>query len=33
LLPVAYFKGEDFHAAERIPAREVTHWDTWGQRR
>lgn len=33
LLPVAYFKGEDFHAAARIPAREVTHWDGWGQRR
>ena len=33
LLPVAYFKGEDFQVAERIPAREVTHWDGWGQRR
>ncbi len=33
LLPVAYFKGEDFRVAERIPAREVTHWDGWGQRR
>jgi nitroreductase len=33
LLPVAYFTGDDFHPAERIPAREVTHWDGWGQRR
>lgn len=33
LLPVAYFKGEDFQVAERIPAREVTHWDGWGQQR
>jgi nitroreductase len=33
LLPVAYFKGDDFQVAERIPATEVTHWDSWGQRR
>jgi len=30
LLPVAYFKGDDFKPAKRIPARERTHWDTWG---
>ncbi|CAN5386900.1 nitroreductase family protein [soil metagenome] len=33
LLPIAYFKGEDFRVAERIPASEVTHWDGWEQRR
>jgi nitroreductase len=33
LLPVAYFTGDDFHPAERIPAREVTYWDGWGWRR
>ena len=33
LLPVAYFTGEDFLPAERIPARDVTHWDGWGQQR
>ncbi|MFN8439763.1 MAG: nitroreductase family protein [Caldilineaceae bacterium] len=33
LLPVAYFTGEDFKAAERIPATEITYWDGWGQTR
>lgn len=33
LLPVAYFKGEDFQPADRIPARFVTHWDGWNRRR
>lgn len=33
LLPVAYFTGEDFLPAERIPARNVTHWDGWGEQR
>jgi nitroreductase len=32
LLPVAYFTGDDFHPAERIPGGEVTHWNGWGQR-
>ena len=32
LLPVAYFKGTDFKPAKRLPVREVTHWDNWGQR-
>lgn len=31
LLPVAYYTGDDFRPAERIPARVVTHWDGWGQ--
>jgi len=29
LLPVAYFKGEDFKPAKRLPASRVTHWDAW----
>ena len=29
LLPVAYFKGEDFQPAKRIPAQQLTHWDSW----
>jgi nitroreductase len=32
LLPVAYFTGDDFKPAERIPAKEVTYWDGWGQK-
>jgi len=30
LLPVAYFIGEDFQSAKRIPASERTYWDAWG---
>jgi len=33
LLPVAYFTGEDFKPAQRIPAREFTYFDTWGNKR
>lgn len=33
LLPVAYYKGDDFKPARRIPARDVTWWNTWGERR
>jgi nitroreductase len=33
LLPVAYYKGEDFKPATRVPAQERTYWDTWGQTR
>ena len=33
LLPVAYYTGEDFRPAKRTPARELTSWDTWGERR
>ena len=29
LLPVAYFTGQDFRPANRIPAREVTSWNSW----
>src|SRR5262245_4763935 len=30
VLPVAYFKGDDFKPAKRVPARERTHWNAWG---
>jgi nitroreductase len=29
LFPVAYFTGDDFRPANRLPASEVTHWDSW----
>lgn len=32
MLPVAYYKGEDFRAAPRQPADQVTYWDEWGKR-
>jgi nitroreductase len=33
LLPVAYYTGDDFKPAKRLPAREVTSWNAWGERR
>jgi nitroreductase len=30
LFPVAYFLGEDFKPAKRIPAKELTYWERWG---
>ena len=33
LLPVAYFSGNDFHPAKRVPAKERTYWNAWGARR
>lgn len=30
LLPVAFFTGDTFRPATRLPASSVTHWDTWG---
>ena len=33
VLPVAYFTGDDFKPAKRVPARERTHWNAWGSRR
>ncbi len=32
LFPVAYTKGTDFKLASRLPASQLTHWDTWGNR-
>ena len=29
LVPIAYFTGEDFRPAKRIPARERTYWNSW----
>jgi nitroreductase len=31
LLSVAYFRGDDFTPASRVPGRECTYWDTWGR--
>jgi nitroreductase len=33
LLPVAYFTGETFKPAKRIPATELTYWNEWGKPR
>jgi nitroreductase len=33
LLPVGYFTGTDFKPAKRLPAKDRTHWNSWGQRR
>lgn len=30
LFPIAYTIGTDFKIASRLPAAEVTHWDSWG---
>ncbi len=29
LFPVAYFTGDDFKVATRLPVAQVTHWDSW----
>lgn len=29
LFPIAYTKGTDFKPAKRLPAEELTHWNTW----
>lgn len=31
LLPVAYYRGETFQKADRIPASELTYWESWGE--
>lgn len=33
LLPVAYYTGDDFQPANRVPASQVTSWDRWGSKR
>ena len=33
LLPVAYYTGDDFKPAKRIPARQRTYWNGWNQTR
>ncbi|WP_099020472.1 nitroreductase family protein [Mycolicibacterium palauense] len=29
LFPIAYTKGTDFKRAKRLPAEQLTHWNTW----
>ena len=29
LFPIAYTKGTDFKPAKRLPAEQLTHWNTW----
>jgi len=31
LLPVAYFTGDTFKKADRVPAGELTYWESWGE--
>ncbi|NJN55610.1 MAG: hypothetical protein HC804_13180 [Anaerolineae bacterium] len=31
LLPVAYYTGDGFQPAKRIPVDQVTSWNEWGQ--
>ena len=31
LLPVAYFTGESFQKADRVPAEQLTYWESWGE--
>jgi nitroreductase len=33
LLPVAYYTGDDFKPARRVPARQRTYWNGWQQTR
>ena len=33
LLPVAYYKGEDFRPAKRLPAGKMIYWNEWGATR
>jgi len=32
LLPMAYFSGDTFKLAPRVPLDEIIHWNRWGQR-
>ena len=31
LLPAGYFTGETFRKADRVPASQLTYWESWGQ--
>lgn len=33
LFPVAYYTGDDFKPAKRLPAHQLVHWDAWGEHR
>ena len=30
MLPIGYYTGDDFKPAKRLPARDRTYWNTWG---
>jgi nitroreductase len=32
LLPVAYYTGDAFGPADRLPLESIVHWETWGSR-
>jgi nitroreductase len=33
LFPVAYYTGDDFKPATRLPSAQFVHWDSWGSKR
>ena len=33
LLPVAYYTGDDFKPAKRVPSVDVSSWNSWGSKR
>jgi len=33
LLPAAHYKGVDFKPVNRMPAGQLTYWETWGAQR
>ena len=33
LFPIAYYTGDDFKPARRLPLDQVTYWNQWGERR
>jgi nitroreductase len=33
MIPIGYYTGADFKPATRLPARDRTHWDSWGHHR
>ncbi len=33
LFPVAYYTGDDFKPAHRLPSDAMTHWESWGSHR
>ncbi|MCC6709216.1 MAG: nitroreductase family protein [Gammaproteobacteria bacterium] len=32
LFPVAYYTGDDFKPAKRLPTEQFVHWDSWGSK-
>jgi len=33
MMPIGYYTGTDFKPAKRLPAKDRTYWNTWGQHR